>query len=73
MPAVMIFADLDCKTIPRRYFFDAADGDASFYNSEDIIRQASFYETLKDTNAAVMVPPGYDLTLYEKEHWRGPH
>ena len=20
-----------------------------------------------------MVPPGYDLTLYEKEHWRGKH
>ena len=71
MPAVLTFKDKDCKTIPRRYFFDPEDGNASFYNDEDLTRQNNFLN-VKDTNA-VMVPPGYDLTLYEKEHWRGDH
>ena len=38
MAAVMIFPDPTCKTIPRRYFFDPADGEDTFYNYEDMIR-----------------------------------
>jgi hypothetical protein len=74
MPGVMIFGDAECKTIPRRYFFDPADGDASFYNLEDMLRQDTLIGSAwAGWNKAVMVPEGYDLTLYEKEAWRGWH
>ena len=39
MPAIMLFPDLECKSIPKRYYFDPEDGDASFYNYEDMLRQ----------------------------------
>ena len=72
MPAVMIFPDANCNVIPRRFYFDPEDGESSFYNMEDMMRQ-DLIEPWAGYSRAVMVPPGFDLTLYGKEAWRGYH
>ena len=72
MPAIMIFPDANCNVIPRRFYFNPEDGDSSFYNMEDMLRQ-DLVPSWAGYSRAVMVPPGYDLTLYSKEAWRGYH
>ena len=66
----MIFPDANCQVLPRVFYFDPEDGGSSYYNFEDMVRQ-DFVPSWLGWNRAVMVPPGLDLTLFEKETWRG--
>ena len=65
---MLIFPDDGCIGFPKRFFWNDESDKATYYNIEDIEQQdldGYFYAK------SVLVPFGYDLTLFTEQDWRG--